>query len=172
VNDADILAAVEAKRDAAFAAHRFVHEHTELSREEHECVWGVKTRFALRDVKICGRKLEFRASRSQSFGTRPGITRFQDRTESLGTLEVALTALLRLGESARCAQRVEGVLEVPPALVAEGDACHWRTNSPQSPTHGIDWCGVQAVHLRSIGPTAATGEGVRLSEVPARFRCK
>ncbi|HEY6605114.1 MAG TPA: hypothetical protein VIZ44_02110, partial [Gaiellaceae bacterium] len=37
MNDADILAAVEANRDAAFAAHRFVHEHPELSHEEHEC---------------------------------------------------------------------------------------------------------------------------------------
>jgi hypothetical protein len=31
-------------------------------------VWGVKTRFALRDVKICSRKREFRASGSQSLG--------------------------------------------------------------------------------------------------------
>jgi hypothetical protein len=30
----------------------------------------------------------------------------------------------RLGESAGCAERIEGVLEVPPGLVAEGDACH------------------------------------------------
>jgi metal-dependent amidase/aminoacylase/carboxypeptidase family protein len=37
VNDADILAAVEANRDAAFAAHRFVHDHPELSHEEHGC---------------------------------------------------------------------------------------------------------------------------------------
>jgi metal-dependent amidase/aminoacylase/carboxypeptidase family protein len=37
VNDDDVLAAVESKRDAALAAHRFVHEHPELSHEEHEC---------------------------------------------------------------------------------------------------------------------------------------
>jgi metal-dependent amidase/aminoacylase/carboxypeptidase family protein len=37
VDDQRILAAVESKRDAALAAHRFVHEHAELSHEEHEC---------------------------------------------------------------------------------------------------------------------------------------
>ena len=37
MNDAEILAAVDSKRDAALAAHRFVHEHPELSHEEHEC---------------------------------------------------------------------------------------------------------------------------------------
>src|SRR6266566_8993134 len=61
------------------------------------------------------------------------------------------------------------MLEVPPGVVAEGDACHWRTNPPQSPTQSIDWCGVvQAVHLRSIGATAAATDGVRLSEVRTR----
>jgi metal-dependent amidase/aminoacylase/carboxypeptidase family protein len=37
VNHGEILAAVESKRDAALAAHRFVHEHPELSHEEREC---------------------------------------------------------------------------------------------------------------------------------------
>ena len=75
----------------------------------------------------------------------------------------------RLGESAGCAERVEGVPEAPPSSVAEGDACRWRTNPPQSPTHSIDWCGVvQAVHLRSRGATAAAGDGIRLSEVRTR----
>jgi metal-dependent amidase/aminoacylase/carboxypeptidase family protein len=37
VNDAQILAAVDSKRDAALAAHRFVHEHPELAHEEREC---------------------------------------------------------------------------------------------------------------------------------------
>jgi metal-dependent amidase/aminoacylase/carboxypeptidase family protein len=37
VDDQRILAAVDSKRDAALAAHRFVHEHPELSHEEHEC---------------------------------------------------------------------------------------------------------------------------------------
>ena len=32
-----ILAAVESKREAALAVHRFVHEHPELSHEEHAC---------------------------------------------------------------------------------------------------------------------------------------
>jgi len=50
--------------------------------------------------------------------------------------------------------------KVPPGLVAEGDARSRRTNPPQSPTQGIDWCGVmQAVHLRSNGPTTAAGAG-------------
>jgi metal-dependent amidase/aminoacylase/carboxypeptidase family protein len=37
VDDQRILAAVESKREAALEAHRFVHEHPELSHEEHEC---------------------------------------------------------------------------------------------------------------------------------------
>jgi metal-dependent amidase/aminoacylase/carboxypeptidase family protein len=37
VNDQRILEAVESKRAAALATHRFVHEHPELSHEEHEC---------------------------------------------------------------------------------------------------------------------------------------
>ena len=37
MNDAEVLTAVDSKRDAALAAHRFVHEHPELSHEEHEC---------------------------------------------------------------------------------------------------------------------------------------
>jgi metal-dependent amidase/aminoacylase/carboxypeptidase family protein len=37
VDDQRILAAVESKRDAALTTHRFVHEHPELSHEEHEC---------------------------------------------------------------------------------------------------------------------------------------
>jgi metal-dependent amidase/aminoacylase/carboxypeptidase family protein len=37
VNDERILAAVESKRAAALATHRFVHAHPELSHAEHEC---------------------------------------------------------------------------------------------------------------------------------------
>ena len=37
MNDERILAAVESKRDVALATHRFVHEHPELSHQEHEC---------------------------------------------------------------------------------------------------------------------------------------
>ena len=37
MNDERILAAVESKRAAALGTHRFVHEHPELSHEEHEC---------------------------------------------------------------------------------------------------------------------------------------
>lgn len=37
MNDDRILEAVESKRAAALATHRFVHEHPELSHEEHEC---------------------------------------------------------------------------------------------------------------------------------------
>jgi metal-dependent amidase/aminoacylase/carboxypeptidase family protein len=35
--DADVLAAVEARRDDALEVMRFVHEHPELGHEEHEC---------------------------------------------------------------------------------------------------------------------------------------
>jgi hypothetical protein len=79
-----------------------------------------------------------------------------------------IPGVVRLGESAGCAERVEGVLEVPPGLVAEGDASRWRTNPPQSPTHSIDWCGVvQAVHLR-LSVQRQRLERVRLSEVRTR----
>ena len=37
MNDQQILAAVESKREAALATHRFVHGHPELAHEEHEC---------------------------------------------------------------------------------------------------------------------------------------
>jgi metal-dependent amidase/aminoacylase/carboxypeptidase family protein len=37
LNDERILAAVESKRAAALATHKFVHEHPELSHAEHEC---------------------------------------------------------------------------------------------------------------------------------------
>ena len=37
VDDGRILAVIEAKREAALATHRFVHEHPELSHEERDC---------------------------------------------------------------------------------------------------------------------------------------
>jgi metal-dependent amidase/aminoacylase/carboxypeptidase family protein len=37
MNDERILAAIDSKRDAALAAHRFVHEHPELAHDEYEC---------------------------------------------------------------------------------------------------------------------------------------
>ena len=37
MDDQRILAVIESKREAALAAHRFVHEHPELSHEERDC---------------------------------------------------------------------------------------------------------------------------------------
>jgi metal-dependent amidase/aminoacylase/carboxypeptidase family protein len=37
LDDQRILAAVESKRESALAAHRFVHEHPELSHSQYEC---------------------------------------------------------------------------------------------------------------------------------------
>jgi hypothetical protein len=84
-------------------------------------------------------------------------------------LKVALAASLRLGESVRCAERVEGVLEVSPRLVAEGDACYRRTNPPQSPMQSIDWCGmVQTVHPSLSRCNGSGSDGVRLTDVRTR----
>jgi metal-dependent amidase/aminoacylase/carboxypeptidase family protein len=37
ISDADVLAAVDARRDDAVEVMRFVHDHPELGHEEHEC---------------------------------------------------------------------------------------------------------------------------------------
>ena len=37
MTDRGILELVDSKRDAALAAHRFVHEHPELAHHEHDC---------------------------------------------------------------------------------------------------------------------------------------
>jgi len=132
-------------------------------------LWGVKNPIRVRRNPDLQAKREFRPPGVSRPLTRSGMTRSHDGREVFETLKVALTAWLRLGESAGCAERVEGVLEVPPGLVADGDACHWRTNPPQSPTRSIDWCGVvQAVHLRSIWCNASGARWVRLSEMRTR----
>jgi hypothetical protein len=78
--------------------------------------------------------------------------------------------------SHRCAERIEGVLEVAPGLVAEGDACRWRTNPSQPSTQSIDRRGVvQApnVHRKSVGepspPTAASQLGCRSRSIDAHL---
>jgi len=58
------------------------------------------------------------------------------------------------------------MLKVPPGLVAEGDARSRRTNPPQSPTQGIDWCGVvQAVHLSLYRSNGSGWNRVRLTDM-------
>jgi len=73
VDDNQILAEVESKREAALAAHRFVHEHPELSHEEHECsryLCDVFERAGLEVERgIAGMETAFRATLR---GTRPG----------------------------------------------------------------------------------------------------
>jgi metal-dependent amidase/aminoacylase/carboxypeptidase family protein len=73
VNDDVVLAAVESKRDAALAAHRFVHEHPELAHEEHECaryLCDVLDRAGLQvDRGVAGMDTAFRATLA---GARPG----------------------------------------------------------------------------------------------------
>jgi metal-dependent amidase/aminoacylase/carboxypeptidase family protein len=73
VNDERILKAVESMRPAAFAAHRFVHDHPELSHEEHECSGYLAA--VLEDAGlevergIAGMPTAFRAT---LIGSRPG----------------------------------------------------------------------------------------------------
>jgi metal-dependent amidase/aminoacylase/carboxypeptidase family protein len=73
VDDQRILTAVESKREAALATHRFVHEHPELSHEEHECsryLCDVLEGAGLEvEHGIAGMKTAFRATLR---GARPG----------------------------------------------------------------------------------------------------
>jgi metal-dependent amidase/aminoacylase/carboxypeptidase family protein len=73
MDDGRILAAVESKRDAALATHRFVHEHAELSHEEHECaeyLCEVLESAGLEVERgIAGMETAFRATLT---GSRPG----------------------------------------------------------------------------------------------------
>jgi metal-dependent amidase/aminoacylase/carboxypeptidase family protein len=73
VDDRRILAAIESKRDAALAAHRFVHEHAELSHEEHECSRYLCDVFEHAGLEvergIAGMETAFRATLR---GARPG----------------------------------------------------------------------------------------------------
>jgi metal-dependent amidase/aminoacylase/carboxypeptidase family protein len=73
VDDQRILAAVESKREAALAAHRFVHEHPELSHEEHACsrYLGAVLEAAGLEVErgLAGMETAFRATLR---GSRPG----------------------------------------------------------------------------------------------------
>jgi metal-dependent amidase/aminoacylase/carboxypeptidase family protein len=73
VNDARILEAVESKRPAALAAHRFVHEHPELAHEERECaryLCDVLEQAGLEVERgVAGMETAFRATLA---GSRPG----------------------------------------------------------------------------------------------------
>ncbi|HEY7694131.1 MAG TPA: M20/M25/M40 family metallo-hydrolase [Gaiellaceae bacterium] len=73
MDDQRILEAVESKRDIALETHRFVHEHAELSHEEHACsqyLCEVFERAGLEVERgIAGMDTAFRATLR---GTRPG----------------------------------------------------------------------------------------------------
>jgi metal-dependent amidase/aminoacylase/carboxypeptidase family protein len=73
VNEAEILGAVDSKRDAAFAAHHFVHEHGELSHEEHECARYLCDALEQAGLEVergvAGMETAFRATLA---GARPG----------------------------------------------------------------------------------------------------
>jgi metal-dependent amidase/aminoacylase/carboxypeptidase family protein len=75
VDDRRILAAVESKREAVLAVHRFVHEHPELSHAERECsryLCDLLEEAGL-DVErgIAGMETAFRATLR---GSRPGCS--------------------------------------------------------------------------------------------------
>jgi metal-dependent amidase/aminoacylase/carboxypeptidase family protein len=73
VDDRRILAAVESTRRIALETHRFVHEHAELSHQEHQCSQYLCDLFegAGLDVErgIAGMETAFRATLR---GVRPG----------------------------------------------------------------------------------------------------
>jgi metal-dependent amidase/aminoacylase/carboxypeptidase family protein len=73
MNDEQILAAVDSKRDAALAAHRFVHEHPELAHDEYDCaryLGDVLHRAGLEvDRELAGMPTAFRATLA---GAHPG----------------------------------------------------------------------------------------------------
>ncbi len=73
MNDERILAAVESKRDVALATHRFVHEHPELSHEEHECAAYLCDVLEAGGLEVergvAGMETAFRAT---LIGSRPG----------------------------------------------------------------------------------------------------
>ena len=75
MNDERILAAVESKRVEALGTHRFVHEHAELSHEEHECsrhIVDMLEQAGLEvDRGVAGMKTAFRAT---LVGALPGRT--------------------------------------------------------------------------------------------------
>jgi len=52
MNDDRILAAVESKRAAALATHRFVHEHPELSHAERECAQHIAEVLAAAGLEV------------------------------------------------------------------------------------------------------------------------
>jgi metal-dependent amidase/aminoacylase/carboxypeptidase family protein len=73
VNDERILAAVESKRSAALATHRFVHEHPELSHAEYECARHITSTLESAGLEIergtAGMETAFTATVT---GARPG----------------------------------------------------------------------------------------------------
>ncbi|MEN3343113.1 MAG: hypothetical protein V7644_2517 [Actinomycetota bacterium] len=75
MNDERILAAVESKREAALATHRFVHEHPELSHEERECARHLCDAFEQAGLRVergvAGMDTAFRATLT---GAHPGAS--------------------------------------------------------------------------------------------------
>jgi metal-dependent amidase/aminoacylase/carboxypeptidase family protein len=83
VNDERVLAAVEAKRADALAAHRFVHEHPELAHEEQECaryLSGVLEEAGLEVERgVAGMSTAFRATlRGAAPGRSVGLVALYD----------------------------------------------------------------------------------------------
>ena len=66
MNDDRILAAVESKRTEALGTHRFVHEHPELSHEEHACARHIVDMLEQAGLEVdrgvAGMKTAFRAT--------------------------------------------------------------------------------------------------------------
>lgn len=73
MNDGEMLEAVSRQRDAALAAHRFVHEHPELGHEEHACAAYLASALERAgldvDRGVAGMETAFRA---RLRGSRPG----------------------------------------------------------------------------------------------------
>ena len=101
MNDDRILAAVESKRADALGTHRFVHEHPELSHEEHECSRHIVDMLEQAGLEVnrgvAGMKTAFRAT---LVGAVPGRTSSSNASRRGAPFNAAHRRALLVGRAA------------------------------------------------------------------------